>query len=78
MDNYYEHGEISFEYPHSWEIIDTLNDTKIIRGNCANNALQFSVNRHCNTEDIRVEEFAEMIRNIFTIQNSVRRCRTYR
>lgn len=66
---HYENGEISFEYPNSWEIIETLDNTKIIKGSCANNALQFSINRHTDTEDISADEFAEMLRNVFIMQN---------
>ncbi len=67
---HYDNGEISFDYPHSWEIIETMDEKKIIKGGCANNALHFSINRHEGAADLNSEEFAEILKNVFMIQNS--------
>lgn len=43
---YFENGEISFEYPNKWEIIETTDDKKVIIGGVANNSIHFSINRN--------------------------------
>lgn len=67
---HFDNGEFSFDYPHSWEIIETTDDKKVIKGGVANNAIHFSINRHEDAEDIKPEEFAEMLKNVFMMQNS--------
>ncbi len=67
---HYENGEISFDYPHTWEIIETTDEKKIIKGSVANNTLLFSINRLEDAEDIDPEEFAEILKNVFLMQNS--------
>jgi HEAT repeat protein len=66
----YDNEEISFDYPHSWEIIETTDEKKIIKGGVANNTIHFSINRHDDAEDINPEDFAEMLKNVFMMQNS--------
>jgi len=66
----FDNGEISFEYPHNWEIIETTDDKKVIKGSVANNAINFSINRNEEAEDISAEEFAEILKNVFMMQNS--------
>ena len=66
----FDNGEISFEYPHNWEIIETTDDKKVIKGSVANNAINFSINRNDEAEDICAEEFAEILKNVFMMQNS--------
>jgi HEAT repeat protein len=66
----FDNGEISFDYPHSWEIIETTDEKKVIKGGIANNAINFSINRQIDSEDIKLEEFAEILKNVFMMQNS--------
>lgn len=67
---HFDNGEFSFDYPHSWEIIETTDEKKVIKGGVANNAIHFSINRHEEAEDIKPEEFAEMLKNVFMMQNN--------
>lgn len=67
---HFENGEISFEYPNKWEIIETTDDKKVIIGGVANNSIHFSINRNEGAEDISAEEFAEILKNVFMMQNS--------
>lgn len=67
---HYDNGEISFDYPASWEVMENYDEKKIIKGNCANSAVNFSINKHANMGDITATEFAEILRNVFLIQNS--------
>ncbi|MBP2047009.1 HEAT repeat domain-containing protein [Methanobacterium aggregans] len=67
---HYDNGEISFDYPASWEVMENFDEKKIIKGNCANSAVTFSINKHRNMGDITATEFAEILRNVFLIQNS--------
>lgn len=66
----FDNGEMSFEYPHNWEIIETTDEKKVIKGGVANNAIHFSINRNEESEDISAEEFAEILKNVFMMQNS--------
>ena len=67
---HFDNGEITFNYPNTWEIIETTDDKKIIKGGVANNTLLFSINRLEDAEDIDPEEFAEILKNVFLMQNS--------
>jgi HEAT repeat protein len=67
---HFENGEISFEYSNKWEIIETTDDKKVIIGGVANNSIHFSINRNEEAEDISAEEFAEILKNVFMMQNS--------
>jgi HEAT repeat protein len=67
---HYDNGEISFDYPASWEVMENYDEKKIIKGNCANSEVNFSINKHANMGDITATEFAEILRNVFLIQNS--------
>lgn len=67
---HFENGEISFEYPSKWEIIETTDEKKVIIGGVANNSIHFSINRNEEAEDISAEEFAEILKNVFMMQNS--------
>ncbi len=67
---HFDNGEITFEYPHKWEIIETTDEKKVIKGGVANNSIHFSINRNKEAEDISAEEFAEILKNVFMMQNS--------
>jgi HEAT repeat protein len=67
---HFDNGEFSFDYPHSWEIIETTDDKKVIKGGVSNNAIHFSINRNDEAEDISAEEFAEILKNVFMMQNN--------
>ena len=66
----YDDGEISFDYPESWEVISTENKKKIVKGNSANGNITFSINKNTNVGDLTSKEIAETIRDVFIIQNS--------
>ena len=67
---HFDNGEITFEYPHNWEIIETTDEKKVIKGGVANNSIHFSINRNDASEDISAEEFGEILKNVFMMQNS--------
>ena len=67
---HFENGEISFNYPNTWEIIETSDEKKVIKGSVANNTLLFSINRLEDAEDINPEDFVEILKNVFLMQNS--------
>ncbi|AEG18935.1 HEAT repeat domain-containing protein [Methanobacterium paludis] len=67
---HYDDGEISFDYPTSWEVVEHMDEKKIIKGSCANSALTFSINRLEDVSDVSQEEFSEILKNVFLIQNS--------
>ena len=66
----YDDGEISFDYPGSWEVISTTDKKKIVKGNSANGDITFSINKNINVGDLTSKEIAETIRDVFIIQNS--------
>ena len=66
----YDNGEISFDYPGSWEVISTLDMKKIVKGNSANGNITFSINKNTNLGDLTSQEVADTIRDVFIIQNS--------
>ena len=67
---HFDNGEITFNYPNTWEVIETTDEKKIIKGGIANNAMLFSINRLDDAEDIEPEEFAKILKNVFLMQNS--------
>lgn len=66
----YDNGEISFDYPGSWEVVSTYDEKKIVKGNSANGEITFSINRNTNLSDLTSQEVAETIRDVFIIQKS--------
>jgi HEAT repeat protein len=66
----YDDGEISFDYPGSWEVISTSDKKKVVKGNSANGDITFSLNKNTNLGDLTSKEFANMIKDVFIIQNS--------
>ncbi len=66
----YDDGEIAFDYPGSWEIIPTTDGKKIVKGNSAKGDITFSINKNTDVGDITSKEFADMIKDVFIIQNS--------
>lgn len=66
----YDDGEIAFDYPGSWEIISTTDRKKIVKGNSAKGDITFSINKNTDIGDITSREFADMIKDVFRIQNS--------
>ncbi|HNS25592.1 MAG TPA: HEAT repeat domain-containing protein [Methanobacteriaceae archaeon] len=66
----YDNGEVSFNYPGEWDLMDTPDPKKIVKGYYANSAINLSLNRQADVEDISSDEFAEMLRNVLSIQNS--------
>jgi len=66
----YDNGEISFDYPGSWEVISTSDRKKIVKGNSAKGDITFSINKNTNLGDLTSKEFANMIKDVFRIQNN--------
>ncbi len=66
----YDDGEIVFDYPGSWEVISTSDKKKIVKGNSPNGDITFSINKNTNLGDLTSKEFADMIKDVFVIQNS--------
>ncbi|MGB9979800.1 HEAT repeat domain-containing protein [Methanobacterium sp.] len=66
----YDDGEISFDYPGSWEVVSTTDKKKIVKGNSANGSITFSINKNTNVSDLTSKEVADTIRDVFIIQNS--------
>ncbi len=67
---HFDNGEFTFDYPNTWEIIETTNEKKVITGGIADNSINFSINRLEGVEDIDTEEFAGILKNVFLMQNS--------
>jgi HEAT repeat protein len=68
--NTYDNGEISFDYPGSWEVVSTSDRKKIVKGNSSKGDITFSVNKNTDVGDLTSREFADMIKDVFIIQNS--------
>ncbi|MDP3065933.1 MAG: HEAT repeat domain-containing protein [Methanobacteriaceae archaeon] len=66
----YDNGEVTFDYPDDWELLDTADSKKIVKGYYANSSISLSLNRQADVEEISSAEFAEMLRNVIAIQNS--------
>jgi hypothetical protein len=65
----FDNGEISFDYPSNWEIIPLNNKKKIIKGNSAM-GITFSINHNKDLGDLTSKEFADIIKDVFIIQNN--------
>ncbi|NYB51460.1 MAG: HEAT repeat domain-containing protein [Methanobacteriaceae archaeon] len=66
----YDNGEVSFDYSEHWEIVNTADAKKVVRGLYANNTITLSLNRNTDVAEISSEEFAEMLKDVFRIQGS--------
>lgn len=66
----YDNGEVTFDYPDEWELLNTADSKKIVKGYYANSSINLSLNRQADVEEISSAEFAEMLRNVLAIQNS--------
>ncbi len=67
---HFDNGEFTFDYPNSWEIIETTDEKKVITGGIDNNSMLFSINRLDDVEDINPEDFAGILKNVFLMQKS--------
>lgn len=65
----FDNGDISFNYPSSWEIVPLYNEKKIVKGH-STYGTTFSINRKTDLEDITSQEFVGIIKDVFTIQNN--------
>lgn len=65
---YYEDEEISFDFQNTWEIVGTIDPKKVVKGQYDNNTITLSINRVSNVSNISIQEFAEMLMQVFTIQ----------
>jgi HEAT repeat protein len=66
----YDNGEVSLDYSEHWEMIDTSDAKKVLRGLYANNSITLSLNRNTDVAEISSQEFAEMLKDVFRIQGS--------
>ncbi len=66
----YDNGEVSFDYSEHWEIVNTSDAKKVVRGLYANNSITLSLNRNTDVAEISSFEFAEMLKDVFRIQGS--------
>jgi HEAT repeat protein len=65
----YNDGEITFNFPDSWEILTIPDSKKVVKGQYANSSLNLSINRNTEVTDISLKEFEQMLKDVFTIQN---------
>jgi len=69
----YENGEVSFEFTDNWDINSIQDPKKLVKGhyeNFDNNSISLSINRETEVTDISLMEFAEMLKEVFYIQNT--------
>nr|WP_319374246.1 HEAT repeat domain-containing protein [uncultured Methanobacterium sp.] len=66
----YDNGEVSLDYSEHWEMINTSDAKKVLRGLYANNSITLSLNRNTDVAEISSQEFAEMLKDVFRIQGS--------
>lgn len=66
----YENSEISFEFDDNWEINSIQDEKKLVKGHYVNNYINVSINRNTEVTDISLKEFAEMLKEVFDIQNT--------
>jgi len=68
--NHYDDGEISFNYSDFWTIDEGNGSEKIIKGKLEGTHLKFSINRRDDVEFIGLDEFTELIKDVFLSQNA--------
>ncbi|EKF85819.1 HEAT repeat domain-containing protein [Methanobacterium formicicum] len=66
----YDNGEVSLDYSEHWEMVETSDAKKVLRGLYANNSITLSLNRNTDVAEISSQEFAEMLKDVFRIQGS--------
>jgi len=66
----FDNGEVSFDYSDNWEIINTSDAKKVVRGLYENNSITLSLNRNTNASEVSSHEFAEMLKDVFRLQGS--------
>jgi len=66
----YENSEVSFEFADNWEINSIQDEKKLVKGHYVNNSINLSINRNTEVTDITLKEFAEMLKEVFSIQNT--------
>jgi len=65
----YNDGEITFNFPDSWEILTIPDSKKVVKGQYANSSLNLSINRNTQVTDISLKEFEQMLKDVFIIQD---------
>ncbi|MGC9517524.1 MAG: HEAT repeat domain-containing protein [Methanomicrobiales archaeon] len=68
--NYYDDEEVSFNYSNSWILEQGNSSGKIVNGILKHNHVTFSVNKKFDMEDISVQEFADLVKDVFLSQNA--------
>jgi HEAT repeat protein len=66
----YNDGEITFNFPDSWEIISIPDKKKVVKGQYANSSITLSINRNTEVADISLKEFEQMLKDVFMIQDN--------
>jgi len=67
---HHDDGEVSFNYPISWKIIEIIDEKKILKGNSRNNDISFSLNRNTDAADITFEDISNIFKDFFLTQKS--------
>ena len=68
--NYYDDGNISFNYSDSWILEEGNGNEKLISGKLKGSHLKFSVNTREDLDFISLEEFSELIKDVFLSQKA--------
>ncbi|GAB4305967.1 MAG: HEAT repeat domain-containing protein [Methanobacteriaceae archaeon] len=68
--NYYDDENISFKYSDSWIIEEGKEKEKLISGKLNGTHLKFSVNRRKDLEFVSLEEFSELVKDVFLSQKA--------
>ncbi len=66
----FDNGEISFDYPDSWEIASNNETRKVVTGNYEDH-IKFFINKNTELGDLSSEEFREIINSVFLIHDDV-------
>jgi HEAT repeat protein len=69
----YENAEVSFEFTDNWDINNIQDKKKLVKGhydNYDNKSITLSINRETEVTDISLKEFAEMLKEVFSMQNT--------
>jgi HEAT repeat protein len=66
---HFENDEFCFDFPLFWDVEDIYKWEKLIIGYWPSKSLKFSINRKSGVEDVTVDDFAEMITEVFKEQH---------
>lgn len=61
---HYDNGEISFDYPVTWEVHESSEPKKIVEGNLSSSNIKFFIKRFTNIADISQDELVEILEDV--------------